>query len=138
MHEFLRLNNELTGLSRHASNTEDRKSEILERMISLYSGDLMEGSDYGDLVLLERERCKSIFEDACLKLSSIYTKRGELRQAEEILRRAFAADPFNEDVCLELLKLFMSQGMRSKAVSFITALKSTYKKTTAFSYDGFV
>lgn len=54
MHEFLRLNNELTGLSRHASNTEDRKSEILERMLSLYSGDLMEGSDYGDLVLLER------------------------------------------------------------------------------------
>ncbi len=97
-------------------------------MLSIYKGDLMEGSDYGDLIFHERERLKSIFMEACQKLSSIYIKRGELRQAEEILRRASAAEPYNEKLCLELLKLYMFQGRRSKAVKLYYSFKKRLKQ----------
>lgn len=135
LHEFLHLHGELSKLLRQPSDTVNKQVGILERMISLYSGDLMEGSDYGDLVFLERERCKSIFMEACLKLSSIYIIRGELRQAEEILRRAFAAEPYNENVCLELLKLFMSQGMRSKAVKLYNSFKKNLEQELNIEVD---
>jgi len=49
--------------------------------------------------------------------------RGKLRQSEEILRRALRAEPYNENVCLELLKLYMSQGRRSKAVKLYYSYK---------------
>ena len=127
IHEFLRLYDQLS--------TEKEQTEILERMIELYKGDLMENSDYGDLVLNERERFKSIFMEACQKLGLIYMKRGKLQQSEEILRRAMRAEPYNEDVCLELLKLYMSQGRRSKAVKLYYSFKKHLEQELDIKID---
>lgn len=102
----------------------DIQTGILEKMISIYEGDLMEGTDYGDLVYHERERFCSIFVEVCRKLSAIYIKHGELQQAERLLIRALANEPYNENVCLELLKLYMSQGRKSKAVRFYYNIKN--------------
>ncbi|HYE82514.1 MAG TPA: BTAD domain-containing putative transcriptional regulator [Clostridia bacterium] len=135
MHEFLRLYRELYLITGDTSQTEQKQAEILERMISLYKGDLMEGSDYGDLVFHERERLRSIFMEACQKLSSICTKSGKLQQAEEILRRALAAEPYNENVCLELLKLYMSQGRRSKAVKLYYSFKKHLEQELDIKVD---
>ncbi len=135
VHEFLRLYSEL---SQHASTTSQsghRQAEILERMLSLYKGDLMEGNDYGDLVYHERERLKSIFMEACQRLSEIYIKRGELQKADEILRRALVTDPYNENVCLELLKLYMSQGRRSKAVKLYYSVKKYLEEELGIKVD---
>lgn len=135
IHEFSRLNSELSLGTSHTSQIEQRHAEVLEKMIAVYKGDLMEGSDYGDLVFHERERFKSIFMEACQKLSLIYIKRGELRQAEEILRRAMTAEPYNENVCLELLKLYMSQGRRSKAVKLYYAFKKQLEQELDIKVD---
>ena len=56
IHEFLRINSQLASNTVPDTNMEQKQGELLERMIALYKGDLMEGSDYGDLVLHERER----------------------------------------------------------------------------------
>ncbi|HYE10772.1 MAG TPA: bacterial transcriptional activator domain-containing protein, partial [Patescibacteria group bacterium] len=104
-------------------------------MADIYKGDLIEGSDFGDLVFLERERLRSIFMEACQKLSSIYIKHGELRQAEEILRRALTADPYSENICLELLKLYMSQGRRSKAVKLYYSFKKYFEQEIDIKID---
>ncbi|KPU44787.1 HTH-type transcriptional regulator MalT [Oxobacter pfennigii] len=134
IHEFLRLHSELFS-NIVTSQTEQRQADILERMIYVYKGDLMEGSDYGDLVFYERERLKSIFMEVCLNLGSIYIKRGELRRAEEILRRALAAEPYNENICLELLKLYMSQGRKSKSVKLYYSFKKRLEQELDIKVD---
>jgi len=134
--EFLHLNRELTALAKNTPDKNGQKLERLQRMVSLYRGELMDGSDYGNSVSLERERCKVIFEDACLKLGVIYAQQGEPVQAEEILRRALALEPYGENLCLELLRLFMSQGMRSKAVSLYSQFKKRFEQELGIKIDG--
>lgn len=133
--EFLRLNRELTGPAKNNPDETGKRLELLQQMVSLYRGELLEGSDYGDLVFLERERCKVIFEDACLKLGLIYIQEGELSHAEEILRLALALEPYNETICLELLRLFMSQGMRSKAVNLYYRFKKRFEQELGIKID---
>ena len=135
IHEFLRLYNTLSLLTSQTPQTEQKQADILGRMISLYKGDLMEGSDYGDLVCQERERLKSIFIEACQRLSPIYIKRGKLRQAEEVLRHALAAEPYNENLCLELLKLYMSEGRRSKAAKLYYSFKKHLEQELDIKVD---
>jgi ATP/maltotriose-dependent transcriptional regulator MalT len=135
IHEFLRLYNQLSQFKKHTLQIELSQADILKKMVDLYKGDLMEGSDYGDLIFYERERFKSIFMEACQKLSSIYIMHGELREAEEILRRALAAEPYNENLCLELLKLYMLQGRRSKAVKFYYSFKKHIEQELDIKID---
>ncbi len=118
-----------------ASTQADIQTGILEKMISIYKGDLMEGTDYGDQVYHERERFCSIFVEACRKLSAIYIKRGELQQAEKLLVRALANEPYNENVCLELLKLYTSQGRRSKAFRFYYNFKNQMEHELGMKVD---
>ncbi len=138
IHEFSCLYSQLPLFSHDTSQTEQKQADIakvLERMISLYQGDLLEGSDYGDLVLQERERYKSIFLEACQKLSSIYLQCEELRRAEEILKQALATDPYNENLCLELLKLYLLQERRSKAVKLYYSFKKRFEQELAIKVD---
>lgn len=132
--EFLRLNQELNALTKNIPNPSGNP-EILEQLVTLYRGDLMDSSDYGDLAFVERERCKAIFEDACLKLGIIYAGRGEPGRAEEILRRALAIEPYSENICLELLRLHISQGMRSKAVNLYYRFKKRFEQDLDIKID---
>ena len=113
----------------------DIQTGLLEKMISIYKGELMEGTDYGDLVYPERERFCSIFVEICHKLSAIYIKRGELQQAEKLLIRALTNEPYNENVCLELLKLYTSQGRKSKAVRFYYNFKNQLEQELGMKVD---
>ena len=132
--EFLRLYGELSLWAGQPSQ-EQKQAEIMERMMTLYKGDLMEGSDYGDLVFQERERFRSLFIEVCQKLSDIYIKAGKSMQAEEILRRALAAEPYNENICLELLKLYMSQGRKGKASKLYYSFKKRLEQELAVKVD---
>ena len=96
---------------------------------SSIKGDLMEGNDYGDLVLVERERLKTIYIEACQKLSSFFVKSGEHSKAEDLLRNALAAEPYNENVCLDLLDLYMSQGKNSRATKLYYSFKKRLDKS---------
>ncbi len=135
IHEFMDLYEELSLLKGDNPQIVQKQTEILKRMVNIYRGELMEGSDYGDLVIHERERLKGIFMEACQKLSSIYARQGELGRAEEILRRALGAEPYNENICLELLKLYMSQGRKSKAVKLYYSFKKRLEQELDINVD---
>jgi DNA-binding SARP family transcriptional activator len=135
VHEFLRLCHECSLLAKQAPQTDQRSAELLKRMIELYKGDLMEGGDYGDAIFHERERLKTIFIESCQKLSGIYTEQAELQQAEEILRRAFAAEPYDEAICLKLLELYMAQGRKSKAVKLYYSFKKRLEQELDVKID---
>lgn len=133
IHEFMNLYKELASLNN--SFQDENKIKILKKMISIYRGDLMEGSDYGDIVISERERLKEIFIEACEKLSLIYMDCGQLGEAENTLRHALTHDPYNENICLELLKLYMSQGKRNKAVKLYYSFKKRFEQELDLKVD---
>jgi len=130
INEFLALYNEL---SLHSDT--GKQVGILKRMLALYKGDLMEESDYADLVTIERERLKSIYIMACEKLSSIYINQGETQLAEEVLKQAYAAEPYNENICLELLKLYISQGRKNKAIRLYYIFKKRFEQELDIKVD---
>lgn len=132
---FQRLYNEWTLLEKQMPQDEQKLADILKAMILLYKGDLMEGSDFGDMIFQERERLRSVFLEACQRLSSISVRTGDFRQAEDILRRAFAAEPFDENICLELLKLYMVQGRKSKAVKLYYSFKKRLEEELGIRID---
>lgn len=135
IHEFLDLHSQWFLFKSQSAQGEQKEINVLERMVSLYKGDLMEGSDYGDLVFHERERFRTIFIETCQRLSAIRIKQGEFQRAEEILRRALAMEPYNENVCLELLQLYMSQGRRSKAVKLYSSFKKRLEQELDIKVD---
>lgn len=136
LNEFLFLYSELQKLSGSSSETEDKQKELLEHLTSIYKGELLDVSDIDDLYIMhERERLKAIFIDACRKLSSIYVKYSDFTKAEEILRRALLADPISENICLELLRLYMSQGRKSKALKLYYSFKKRFEDELDIKVD---
>ncbi len=135
LHEFLHLYEEWAGMVKHESQDENKLAEILKRMVQIYKGDLLEGNDFGDQLLHERERLRSIFLEACQRLSSFFISNGEFSQAEDILRRAFALEPYDENLCLELLKLYRMQGRKSKAVKLYYSFKERLEQELGIMVD---
>jgi LuxR family maltose regulon positive regulatory protein len=133
--EFLNLHTELTRLTNNSSQVEQRRLAILQRMFDLYKGDLMEGSDYGELIFYEREKFKAIFIESCNLLSMLYKKYGEFHKAEDVLRRALSTEPYNENICLELIKLYIMQGRKSKAVKFYYSFKKLLEQELDITID---
>lgn len=135
VHEFLRLYKETSQPTAPTAQAEQKQAALLERMVALYKGDLMVGNDYGDLVLVERERLKTIYIETCQKLSSFFVKSGEHSKAEDLLRNALAAEPYNENVCLDLLDLYMSQGKNSQATKLYYSFKKRLEQELDIKID---
>ncbi len=102
--------------------------KILERIVLLYKGELLETRDYGDMLIVKRENSKTVYEDACLRLSSIYYNQGKLNRAEAILERAILADPFSENTCLALVKVYTKTGKRNKAQKLFNDFKTRLQR----------
>ncbi|HYE68717.1 MAG TPA: BTAD domain-containing putative transcriptional regulator, partial [Anaerovoracaceae bacterium] len=133
--DFLRLYKEWTMMEKQMSQNEQKLADVLKSMVQIYKGDLMESGDFGDLIFHERERLKSIFMEACQKLSTISVRNGDFRLAEDILRRAVAAEPYDENICLELLELYMLQGRKSKAIKLYYSFKKRLEQELGIRID---
>ncbi len=104
------------------------EQESLEKLVSLYRGELLANRDYGDILLVEREKCKTIFEEACLRLSDLYTGQGKFGHAESVLERSLIADPYSERACLALANIYTKQGKRTKALKLLKDFKKRLKE----------
>jgi DNA-binding SARP family transcriptional activator len=131
LHDFIQLNN----LWRAQENT-DKQAEILENMASLYRGDLLEDREYGEIAAFVREKCKGMFVDVCLHLYTIYLHNGAHDKAEDILNRALAVEPYDEQICLELIRLLIRRGMRNKAISLYAKFKKRFEAEIGVQVDG--
>lgn len=135
LHQFLKLNQDISRPGSGEVNGKLIQKDILKNMISLYRGELLETSDYGDEYIYEREMCKTIFEEACLNLSAIYITENELHTARKTLSHLLEEDPYNEKACLELLKLYISQGMQSKAARLYKSFKIRLQEDLGIEVD---
>lgn len=99
------------------------EQESLEELVMLYRGELLANRDYGDILQVEREKCRTIFEEACFRLSELYVGQGKLGHAESILERSLIVDPYSERSCLALANIYTKQGKRTKALKLLKDFK---------------
>jgi DNA-binding SARP family transcriptional activator/tetratricopeptide (TPR) repeat protein/TolB-like protein len=94
----------------------------VERAVSLYRGEFMEGffvndaADFGQWVDGERDGLKRQYGDALERAASERAGAGNATGAAEAWRRRAAVDPYDARVALELMKALASAGQRGAAI----------------------
>ncbi|MFZ5644705.1 MAG: BTAD domain-containing putative transcriptional regulator [Bacillota bacterium] len=101
---------------------------VLERMISLYRGNLLEDDIYEDWAYFEREELRSLYLESAISLAIIYIGKKDHKKAEKILLKTLAMDQHNEEACLNLLKLYISTNQRGRAIKLYNSFKNRLKK----------
>jgi two-component SAPR family response regulator len=124
---FLSYFNELKKLSPTISDP-DQKATILERMVALYQGDLLEDELYEDWAFAEREELRSIYFGAVMELANIYIMGGDNGKAEKLLLRILDMDQYNEEACLCLLRLYMTTNQKGRAVKLYSKFADRFEK----------
>ncbi len=106
--------------------SEEQKEHLLVQMTRLYTGDfLVDSPDYE--WNLTRERYKSIFIEASMALAQRYIKKGALKEAEELLEKHMALDPFDEKGCNHLVEVYKITGQKARAHSFVRQFKKRFQ-----------
>jgi DNA-binding SARP family transcriptional activator len=88
----------------------------LQQAVQLYRGDLLEGC-YSDWCLVERERLRQAYLDALLKLLVHHGGKREYATAIEYGQRLLNADPLQEQVHRELMKLYVLNHQQPQALA---------------------
>ena len=114
---------------------QDKRIALLEKIVELYRGDLLERRDYADYLSYERDRCKRVYEVACLKLSALYLNKNMVHKAENILKNAIAFDPYSEDICLTLIRFYKKQGKITRARKTLIEFKNRLKSELDLDID---
>uniref|UniRef100_UPI00406CE9CA AfsR/SARP family transcriptional regulator n=1 Tax=Macellibacteroides fermentans TaxID=879969 RepID=UPI00406CE9CA len=112
------------------NNGMDKKQELelLGRMASIYTGDMLEEETYSDWSHIDREELKTIFLEVSTALALLYIEEKELITAEKLLLRILAQDPYNEEVCFHLINTYILLNQRSRAVKLYSDFEKRLKK----------
>lgn len=106
--------------SRHLGNQIILAS--LERAISLYRGDFLEGfylhnaPEFEQWVLSERVRYRDLALRALERVASEHANRGDYEQAISYLRRLLAIEPWREEAHRQLMTALFQMGQRTAAL----------------------
>jgi len=122
---FLACLEELKKLPANGDGTGRKK--ILEKMIPLYRGDLLENDGY-EWVFAQREELRSLYFSSVIELADIYITGGDNLKAEKLLLKALAMDPYHEEACLRLLKLYIATNQRGRAVKLYSDFANRFEK----------
>lgn len=132
--EFHKLNQIRITLSIY-SDRADHLINTLEKMISLYRGDLLEYESYDDWILIEQEKLKSIFIDSALQLSREYIKKKNYRRAEQILLKILSHDNYNEEAACLLIELYIGSSQKSRAIQFFNSFRGRLEGDLGIAID---
>ena len=105
----------LTMLKDYAEDGSQEHLEVLENVVKLYKGDLLEGF-YDDWALSERERLRALFLSGLSSLMRIYKKRGDFERSLAYGQQILSIDPLHEDIHREVIRLYAQNGQRSLAI----------------------
>lgn len=99
----------------HRSDAPDAV-ERLERAVSLYRGDLMDGEPVGDWHLTWRDRLRELYTQAALDLGGRYLADARLERAAETFRRLLAREELHEGAVRSLMTIHARLGERNQAL----------------------
>lgn len=134
--EFLSLHEQLSDLkNKEEKDYSSQGLVLLSRMTALYRAELMEGSDYGDILIAEREKYKGIFLHAVIMLGQLPESLLKRQEGEHILRRVLDIDPYNEEACSALLGILTNGGRRAEAVQYFKLFKKRFEQDLSIKVD---
>jgi DNA-binding SARP family transcriptional activator len=104
-----------------------RFAELLEagdadNALQLWRGDVLDGLDAGDWVLVLRDQYRDQLSGALALLAERTANSGDLACAMRLVRQRVALDPFSEDATRDLMRGLASAGDRAAALRAYEAL----------------
>jgi DNA-binding SARP family transcriptional activator len=124
---FLQLNKKYDELDRDRANSREGLV-LLEKLVGLYKGNLLEEGLYEDWVFFEREELKTIYFCAVDKLAVLYLQAAEYEKAENALLRALSFDPYNAELSLQLIRVFIDANQPGRAFTYYSNYKNLLKQ----------
>jgi predicted ATPase/DNA-binding SARP family transcriptional activator len=100
----------------------------LQKAISAYGGDFLEGAGTGEWVDVRRRELRTNFEMALGATGAILVNAGQLRQAVQIYERAVAHEPLDEAAHRELMKCWARLGEPARALRHYQRLQDFLRK----------
>jgi non-specific serine/threonine protein kinase len=88
----------------------------LERALTRFRGDFLDGEPMGDWHLEHRDRLQKLYVDALMLLGARCEVEERHAKAAELYGRALARDELHEDALLALLRCYAALGERSQAI----------------------
>lgn len=111
--EFLKL------YHRYKNPSADSDSiDLLQQIVQLYNGDLLEDDPYDDWLSVIRAHYKAVFIEASSALSAEYIKAEKFTEAEKVLYNHLKIEPTDEHACRLLLEVFEQTAQFSRAAAF--------------------
>jgi DNA-binding SARP family transcriptional activator len=98
-----------------AAIAQGSSSENLEKSISIYQGDFLDGY-YDDWVISQRYRYQSQYIDASTQLMRYYQEQNDNHQVLDIALKLLKLDPLQENVHRAVMQAYTALGQRSAAL----------------------
>ena len=105
-----------------AQSTEStsKKCVLLEEAIALYTGELLPGY-YDEWIFPERERLAQLFHTALLDLIQLLEASSKHDRAVPHALRLAQNDPYNEQICLTIMRLFAANDQPQQSINHYDA-----------------
>jgi predicted ATPase/DNA-binding SARP family transcriptional activator len=91
--------------------------------VALYRGDFLDhfllggSAAFEEWAALKRERLRQLMLDALARLSTYYERRGAYQDAQRTAWRGAELDPWGDEACQQLMRVFWLSGQRSAALA---------------------
>jgi DNA-binding SARP family transcriptional activator len=121
-----------------ADGGEDAEALIyLHRGLELYCGEFLADEPYAEWALPERDRLRRMASDGLRLMAALQLRTGDLTAAAGSLERLADLEPYDVDVCRDLLSVLLRCGRRSEALRRYETLRrrlmSTFGERLDFS-----
>jgi DNA-binding SARP family transcriptional activator len=93
----------------------DRDAARVVDALKLYTGDLLEGC-FDDWALRERDRLEGLYVDGLEHMMRYHHARGDLETSGAYGRRVLEVEPTREEVHRGLMRVYVAEGRRDRAV----------------------
>ena len=100
----------------------------LQKAVSVYGGDFLEGAASGEWAELRRRELRTSYEMALGATGAILVKQGQSRQAVQIYERAVAHEPLDEAAHRELMKCWARLGEPARVLRHYQKLQDFLRK----------
>jgi len=107
---------ELAAARKALKRQQEGASAELERVLTRFRGDLLDGEPVGDWHLEHRERLQRTYVDALMELGAQQLREERQGKAAEAYRRVLARDELHEEALLALMRCHAGLGERSQAL----------------------
>jgi predicted ATPase/DNA-binding SARP family transcriptional activator len=109
---------EIVAARRALQRKEEGAAAALERALSLYRGDFLDGEPVGDWHIEHRDHLQRLFVDSLMALGVQLTAEERHAKAADVYRRVLARDDLQEDAALALMNAHARLGERAQALRF--------------------